>query len=84
MNIYSFIYLFVFQNYDYKSGLGNDERFPFVEDDKESLQKIKNNMEKLSLLKKIRKNEKFIIDEFIVEKNKVKATCLSNGGLMED
>jgi hypothetical protein len=74
----------VFQNYDYKSGLGNDERFPLVEEDKESLEKIKNNMEKMFLLKKIRKNSKLIMDEFIIEKNKVKATSLLNGGLMND
>lgn len=80
-------YLFIFQVRKYQERLGNDERYPLIDDRKETL-KIIENFKKKELLEYLQSNNTNIINKI----NKVneyygkmpKPMNLFNGGLLED
>lgn len=88
MSLLKFItYLFVFKIHKYQERLGNDERYPLIEE-KFLLPKIIENHEKKELLEYLQSNNVSII--YKIKKindfygNEVKPSNILSGGLLDD
>jgi len=80
-------YLFVFKNYEFQDKLGNDERFPIIED-KILTKKIIENHQKNELLNYLKLNSVSTYDKInkinYFYGNMPKPINILNGGLLDD
>lgn len=89
MNLISLLaYMFVFNNYKSKEWLGNDERFPLIED-KSLMPKVVENFEKKKLLDYLSSENTSLINKITAinlfyNTNIAKPFNLTNGGLFKD
>ena len=81
-------YVFVFKNYKSKEMLGNDERFPLIQD-KSLMPKVVENFQKKELLDYLSSENVTLINKInainmYYGTNTVKPINLTNGGLLKD